>query len=230
MFLTWKKEIRRERPGHLILTMPFDFQRISIFWFCHYKRYCQESRFYTWGKRGTEDELCKTSFRTLAGLHSSLWLILWRYSLGYLSHHQTWTFILKTCFPLEGPQLFKSFFFFFAGFTKWKQERWVQWGWWAILQYVFKDMKLAPRGRLVGAEFGFQGRHSRWEACCWGMASDWDLTLFLFPWCSKQDNLLEPAACFKGQILNLTKRGPTMIVTSSTLRVSEWSDPPGTCK
>lgn len=72
----------------------------------------KESRFYTWGNRGTEDELCKTSFRTLAGLHSSLWPILWRYSLGYLSHHQTWTFILKTCFPLEGSQLFKSFFFF----------------------------------------------------------------------------------------------------------------------
>lgn len=41
--------------------------------------------------------------------------------------------------------------------------------------------------------------------------------------------LLEPVACCKGQPLNLTKCGPTMIVTPSTFRVSAWSDFSGSC-
>lgn len=115
MFLTWKKEIRGERPGHLILTMPFDFQRISIFWFCHYKRYCQESRFYTWGKRGTEDELCKTSFRTLAGLHSSLWPILWRFVFPTTKLQPSFW---KPVFHSKVLSFSNHFFFFFCRIYK----------------------------------------------------------------------------------------------------------------
>lgn len=54
--------------------------------------------------------------------------------------------------------------------------------------------------------------------------------LILFPWCSEQDNLLEPAAWGKGQLLNPTKCGPIMILTPSTIKVKAWSDPPGSLK